>query len=742
MSNIANNTTIDGKKIISESDSNNHRHDTSQIIGLSDSAIGDSFIYAEFIDGMSYVELQSQFISDSNNIMTGTLNISTNSNNENNIINVFELDALKSSNNIREYEITELPPVEEINTTQRSIMATGSNSSIDLSWTPSLGSGSNSSISVVGPNSIGSDQTIQLEITNYSSFDTYSVSTDKGTASLNVTTGIIEYQSPSTAPSSDTAILSIENITRSVTKDISISITQDPEIAISYLNDGVYESVTTSITVDTSDDITLRLDTYDPNYTYNVSTSSTEITSSIVDDIITLSLPQTNTTQTTETITVSRSGDTFQFILIIEPYAVVSDEWYISTIEGSSSEFLFKAIKNTNDDIVTVGYQQSDSVGSSDMFLIKYDSNYDVISQKSLGEINSDNIASICLSDDGGYVVVGNRTPVGTTSGREAFIIKLDSNLNPIFQKMLGGSEADLYRDVLKVSSGGYVAVGDQYSDPSNGSNASPLIVKYDSNLNIVAKTSIEYNGPMSVTSIVESYSGGFVLVGDSVCPITVLDSNLNILSQKRITSTPTFIYKIIQSNDGGYITVGHRYNSTNSENDAFITKYDSNMNEISSYILTSTNGNYFEGVCSTGSGYMAVGRHFSEDTTSSSDFLIAKYDENLNLLDSKILEGITTESLEDIIPLGNGKYFASGYYSSYDAINIVIPDDLSNITEIFVSGHSSNFEWRNPVISSISISHIFTTTSYSTYNPSLFESFAELSVRDINLPVVKTSGS
>ena len=70
MSNIANNTTIDGKKIISESDSNNHRHDTSQIIGLSDSAIGDSFIYAEFIDGMSYVELQSQFISDSNNIMT------------------------------------------------------------------------------------------------------------------------------------------------------------------------------------------------------------------------------------------------------------------------------------------------------------------------------------------------------------------------------------------------------------------------------------------------------------------------------------------------------------------------------------------------------------------------------------------------------------------------------------------------------------------------------------------------
>ena len=67
MSNLPNNTTIDGKKIISELEKSDHRHDNSQIIGLSDSAIGDAFVYAEFIDGVSYSNMQNTFISESNN---------------------------------------------------------------------------------------------------------------------------------------------------------------------------------------------------------------------------------------------------------------------------------------------------------------------------------------------------------------------------------------------------------------------------------------------------------------------------------------------------------------------------------------------------------------------------------------------------------------------------------------------------------------------------------------------------
>ena len=199
MNNLPNNTTVDGKKIISEDNKNDHRHDSSQIQGLSEDAIGNAFVYAEFIDGVSYSQLQSEFISNTNNVMSGNLIISSNSLTENNIINVLELNNLKNNNGISDYDITSLPITEEVNNNTQSIMVSGAVPSIDMSWT-TIGSGNvTENISLTGPTNISSGGTYTFEITNYNSFNAYSVSISEGSATIN-SNGTISVTAPQNAP--------------------------------------------------------------------------------------------------------------------------------------------------------------------------------------------------------------------------------------------------------------------------------------------------------------------------------------------------------------------------------------------------------------------------------------------------------------------------------------------------------------------------------------------------------------
>lgn len=320
MSNLPNNTTLDGKKIISETDSNKHRHDTSQIIGLSKSAMGDTFVYAELIDGISYTQMQNTFISNVSNTMTGTLNISTNSTNENNAINVFELESLKTSNGIMEYDISDLPPIEEINTSIQSIMVTGSKPSVDLSWAPSSVSNTTSSISITGPDQVSSRNTYQFNIKNYNRFDIYSAAVDIGTASINVIDGVINYTAPSTSPYGNIVNMTIENTSSSVSKEISFSLLKDTDITLSYYDGSTYQPLPEPLVVSSNTPINIRIDTYNPDYIYQLSYDTNVLNISQSDDILTIIPPDSNQSASVENVTISREGDSLTFSISLEVY--------------------------------------------------------------------------------------------------------------------------------------------------------------------------------------------------------------------------------------------------------------------------------------------------------------------------------------------------------------------------------------------------------------------------------------
>jgi len=312
MSNLPNNTTIDGYKIITADESNNHRHDASEIIGLSEDAIGDSFVYAEYIDGVSYSDMQNQFISESNNTMTGDLTVPNTSTSGDNIINVFELDSIKISKNIEDYDITDLPPVEEENTAIQSIMVVGESGNIHNSWIP-FGL-PKSDISVNGPKYVQTDTTYQLQITNYNSFSNYNVSTDVGTVDIDQN-GLITLNTPSSTPSNQTITVTVSDLTNSIDKVLEISTGMN----ILYSDDNVeYTDLPAGgIFITEPSEFYLKLGNYYPlGYSYTASTDLPSLTVTLQNYIVIVTPPSSNSTELSGSITIDR-GDTSETIDII-----------------------------------------------------------------------------------------------------------------------------------------------------------------------------------------------------------------------------------------------------------------------------------------------------------------------------------------------------------------------------------------------------------------------------------------
>ena len=265
--------------------------------------------------------------------------------------------------------------------------------------------------------------------------------------------------------------------------------------------------------------------------------------------------------------------------------------WIVSTLGGSGNDFYESVTETTDGGYVAVGYQQSQSQGNNDALIVKYDSNLNVITQKGLGGSSHDYYQSVTETTDGGYVAVGFQNSQGQGS-YDALIVKYDSNLNLVTQKGLGGSSSDYYQSVIQSSDGGYVAVGYQNSQGQGSVDA--LIVKYDSNLNVIKQAGLGGSGSDSYQSVVQSNDGGYVAVGYQISQgqgsidalIVKYDSNLNVVKQAGLGGTGDDRYhSVIQTTDGGYVAVGYQGSQGQGGYDALITKLPSDLSTVDGVI-------------------------------------------------------------------------------------------------------------------------------------------------------------
>ena len=123
-------------------------------------------------------------------------------------------------------------------------------------------------------------------------------------------------------------------------------------------------------------------------------------------------------------------------------------------------------IGDTRSDDVNV----SENNGAADIWLIKINPNGDLIWEKSFGGSSFDGGRSITKTSDNGFIIAGssrseNGILTNNNGQNDALVIRLDQNCNILWQKTIGGSNIDVFYDVVALENTSVIAVGETSSE-------------------------------------------------------------------------------------------------------------------------------------------------------------------------------------------------------------------------------------------------------------------------------------
>ena len=211
------------------------------------------------------------------------------------------------------------------------------------------------------------------------------------------------------------------------------------------------------------------------------------------------------------------------------------DEIWNQSYGGNGDAYGYSVISLSDGSYLAIGMTRSLGELNGDAWLIKIDSDGNEIWNQSYGGNGTDIIRSIVLTDNG-YLLAGNTNSYGN-GNNDIFIIKVDQAGAQQWSQTYGGNGTDVGRSISKVIDGGYIITG--YTDSfGNSSNFNIWLIKIDENGNLIWDKTYGENGDDRALDGHQTLDGGYVLTGFS-------DSNSN--------NTPSII--IIKTDKDGKTT-------------------------------------------------------------------------------------------------------------------------------------------------------------------------------------------
>jgi hypothetical protein len=130
---------------------------------------------------------------------------------------------------------------------------------------------------------------------------------------------------------------------------------------------------------------------------------------------------------------------------------------------GGSGEDVGYSIRQTRDDgYVVAGSTKSYGMGDENLWLLKCDANGTRQWDRTFGGFvysSGDGAWSVDESRDGGYIVTGYTRSFGA-GAKDLWLLKTDTKGKKLWEKMLGGSKDDVGMSVVQTKDGGYIVTG------------------------------------------------------------------------------------------------------------------------------------------------------------------------------------------------------------------------------------------------------------------------------------------
>lgn len=239
------------------------------------------------------------------------------------------------------------------------------------------------------------------------------------------------------------------------------------------------------------------------------------------------------------------------------------------------------AASTTSNDGQVRGYH-----GNLDAWLVKLNTDGELLWQKTLGGTGDDYFKSIALSVDGGYTLAGiTSSSDGDLSGShgntDAWVVNINGAGKLVWQKTYGGSEFDGFNAIIPQPDDSYLLTGHTWSTDGdvsgNHGKADVWLVKLNKSGELIRQktfggTSAEYG-----VSVLTTVDGGLIIAADANSNdgdvsgnhnssdfwVVKLDYAWNLTWQKSLGGFyDEYISSIILPKEGGYLGVGHTYSN------------------------------------------------------------------------------------------------------------------------------------------------------------------------------------
>ncbi len=184
------------------------------------------------------------------------------------------------------------------------------------------------------------------------------------------------------------------------------------------------------------------------------------------------------------------------------------------TFGGELLQEGYGVAQDSNENYYIVGSTSSFGAGATDMYVIKANKFGDLVWQKTFGGVNVDVGQKIVLTADNTILVMGytNDWGVGSLGGYDIVVMQLDTNGNMLWNKRYGSPEWDLAYQLRTTRDGGYLLVGETYSQLNALANG--YILKLNPNGDVVWSKSFGGNKQDVFKSVIESPTGSIYVAG------------------------------------------------------------------------------------------------------------------------------------------------------------------------------------------------------------------------------------
>jgi len=346
--------------------------------------------------------------------------------------------------------------------------------------------------------------------------------------------------------------------------------------------------------------------------------------------------------------------------------------WFIfsKTFGGSESDVGNSVQQTTDGGYIITGSTNSFGNGNDDVWLIKTNSQGQEEWNKTFGGSKNDRGHSVQQTTDGGYIITGFTESFGN-GGSDFWLIKTDSNGEEEWNKTFGGGRWDHVRSVQQTSDGGFILVGSLFST-ENENKQDIWLIKTDSNGEEEWNKTFGGENYEMGTSVQETSDGGFILVGEDghegsngttymIWLIKTDSQGIEEWSNKYDSGIGNYVQ---QTTDGGYIVTG--FTTSGSYPYIWLIKTDSNGNE--EWNQTYGGGGGEEGYSvqqTTDDGYIVTGKTSSFGNGSSDVWLIKTNSQGTEEW-NKTLGGSSQEEGYSVQQTTDGGYIITGSTRSF----------------------------------------------------------------------------